>query len=141
MSVLHSLTLRYSFARFTFGERNFAYSWKVHAEVLITLLPLEKCLHVVTGCSRTVSRHIVMHFIVSDKQLEDWHCSHIILVEVIAIPEEEPPGTDWISVLTRLRAQKSRPQGRCRLLLPGWSCPARSLVTLLTELILSCIFS
>jgi len=141
MSVLHSLTLRYPFARFTFGETNFAYSLKVHAEVLITLQPFEKYLHVITDSSRTVSRQIVINFIVSDKPLEDWHCSRCIVVEVIAIPEEEPPGTHWISFLTRFRTQKSRPQGRCRLLLLGWGCPARSLVTVLTELTLSCVFS
>jgi hypothetical protein len=143
MSVLHSLTLRYPFARFTFGETNFAYSLKVHAEVLITPQPFEKYLHVITDSSRTVSRQIVMHFIVSDKPLEDWQLQSLYccLLLFIAIPGEEPPVTHWISVLTRFRTQKSRTQGRCRLLLLGWGCSARSLVTVLTELTLSCVFS
>ena len=96
MSVLHSVTLPYPSARFTFGETNFAYSSKVHVEV--TLQPFEKDLSVITGSSRTVFRQIVMHFIISDEPLEDSHYSRCLLVEVIANPGEEPPGTHWLSV-------------------------------------------
>jgi hypothetical protein len=63
---------------------------------LITVHPFEKYLPVITGSSRTVLRQIVMHFIISDEPLEDWHCSRCLLIEVIAIPGEEPPGTHWI---------------------------------------------